>query len=1005
MKNQIIIIIIIRSALVFGFGFGFTRVSAFAPIATNLHNKFQSISASPTGINTSIGIDNDTSKRIIAPKVSTISLKFAATNSDLDSSTAASPQAIGTGYSQNPDILFALEEATKAALASLPPDANIDLGIVYISSLYDGQCSPTKIVPAIIASVDGTHRSLQKLIGCSAGGLVGSKHSSSQSSSSSSSSPSISTVESEGEAGVTISLCVLPDTQIQTFHSLEDDIPDELVISSLTPEAWKQSVGMSHLKTGSDSADNDHDVSFMLLPSPSFQNELDDFLKGMKMVFGPASTIFGAISSTVSSLSRAKLFRYDVDEPDSVQALTEGCIGVAMTGDVEFKVMLAQGSKPVGGIYRVVSGEESTIRSIQLDEVATEQLQAVEEGDGDDEFEDEVNSNEEENDAKKRMAAAYKKAVIPKPVLAEANYLMKTLSDDDQAYMSKFLLVGLERSGGIGKSPSEILRLAEGLGHRFTVHQVASAGMKDGSVTLPLGSVDMELGTRMRFFVKDGEFAKKEVEAIWTGYKKKELRGTFSDDKKAFNPSGCFVFPTLDRGQALFGGKAGFESSAIAQYIPSVPAIGGFFSNGVIAAMDENDDQVMVHGSASCYALVGSKSGRPIYSASKITVEKEEADQKAKDEERAELAAAAENELNTAKDLSADSDEDKPAPRSEDGELITKRREIHSGRALTVSTVQWSVADNMAKPSSALEGFMWDKETEVDRFRERVPLSNLLSQCRLYDLDPAKPRPRDWIGTVKTAAEKGFVIIPELKRTEPISGSLRKRYDVNKLTKQFVGGGALALSVNCDKVLFGGVLEDITESRAATFEAISSVLDAEEGMPVAPPILASDLILYPYQLYKLRLAGADAINLVVGALTSKDILYLSKIAASLKFSVIASVTSEVQIRNLLKLSGGIDAISLSNRDLETFAFDNTGAQALDLLKSDAMKEYREKNPDTVVLAEGRVGMIEMEDGTGGKAAHLYVQALKDAGAVGAIVGGGLADIKDNVDKYLKSLAS
>jgi len=969
-----------------------------------------------------INENGPTFKSIIAPKVSRSSQICASTNMDLDATVVAStsssastspssPQAIGTGCSQNPDLLFAIEEATTTALASLPPNVNIDLGIVYVSSIYDGQCSPTKIIPAIIDSIrEKSNNSLQKLIGCSAGGLIGSKLSSA----------SISTVESEGEAGVTISLCVLPDTQIQTFHLLEDDIPEELSLSRLSPSAWKTAVGMSHLasKFGSGSSpipvvddvdDDDVDaesdpVSFMLLPSPSFQNDLDDFLKGMKMAFGPASTVFGAVSSTVSSLSRAKLFRYDVDYPDSIQALTEGCIGVAMTGDVEFKVMLAQGSKPVGGIYRVVSGQESTIGSIQLDEIATEQLQAVEDDDDDDDdsgdLEDEM--NEGEIDVKKRMAAAYKKAVIPKPVLAEANYLMKTLSDDEQAYMSKFLLVGLERNIRIGKSPSEILRLAAGLGHRFTVHQVASAGMKDGSVTLPLGRVDVELGTRMRFFVKDGEFAKKEVAAIWTGYKKR-LLDTSSDDKEPFNPSGCFFFPTIDRGQSLFGGKAGFESSAIAEYVPSIPAIGGFFSNGVIAAMDEDDDQVMVHGSASCYALVGSKSRRPVYSAAIISEEINQDDEKSKDNEIAELAAAAENErtLKIANDPSADSDVDKPAPRSEDGELITKRREIHAGRALTVSTVQWSVAENMAKPTSVLEGFMWDKETEVDRFRERVPLSNLLSQCRLYDMDPTKPRPRNWIGAVKAAAEQGFVIIPELKRTEPISGSLRKRYDVKKLTKQFVQGGAPALSVNCDKVLFGGVLEDITESRDATMEAISEA--SNEGM-VAPPILASDLILYPYQLYKLRLAGADAINLVVGALTSKDILYLSKIATSLKFSVIASVTSEVQIRNILKLGSAIDAISLSNRDLETFAFDNTGAQVLNLLKCDAMMEYKEKYPDTVVLAEGRVGMIEMEDGKGGKTANIYVQALKDAGAIGAFVGGGLADIKNDLSEYIKSLA-
>ena len=128
-----------------------------------------------------------------------------------------------------------------------------------------------------------------------------------------------------------------------------------------------------------------------------------------------------------------------------------------------------------------------------------------------------------------------------------------------------------------------------------------------------------------------------------------------------------------------------------------------------------------------------------------------------------------------------------------------------------MSTVEWSVADKMAKPTSALEGYMWDKETEVDRFRERVPLQNLVSQCKLYNLDPAKPKPRDFLGPLRDMANGGdsFVILPECKRMEPSSGSLRKRYNVEKIVKDLTLAGARAISVNCDPVLFGGSLDDI----------------------------------------------------------------------------------------------------------------------------------------------------------------------------------------------------
>lgn len=127
----------------------------------------------------------------------------------------------------------------------------------------------------------------------------------------------------------------------------------------------------------------------------------------------------------------------------------------------------------------------------------------------------------------------------------------------------------------------------------------------------------------------------------------------------------------------------------------------------------------------------------------------------------AEMELAAEDEKRSTMSKSSFGSEGQIAPRSPDGELIVRRREIHSGRSLSVSTVEWSVAEKMAKPTSALEGFMWEKETQVDRQRERIPLALLMSQCKAAMMDPSKPKPRDWIGPVKQAGADGkFVIIP-----------------------------------------------------------------------------------------------------------------------------------------------------------------------------------------------------------------------------------------------------
>eukprot|EP00804_Cyclotella_cryptica_P014961 CCRYP_000576-RB/>CCRYP_000576-RB protein AED:0.08 eAED:0.08 QI:887/1/1/1/0.83/0.85/7/270/785 len=769
----------------------------------------------------------------------------------------------------------------------------------------------------------------------------------------------------------------------------------------MDPESWKRFMGMA----GGSGEEEEEDPVFMIIPSPAFQNDLDDLLRGLQYAF-PNGQTFGGIASTVSSLSRARIFAYSAVDGSSAPAVYgNGCVGVAFSGDIRVDTMIAQGAKPVGGVYRVVAagastpnsvadeGSRSTISAIVLDEAAT----ALEEETNEEEEEDELESLDEKALKRAKMAQDYAKARIPKPPLAEANFLMRRLSDDDQAFMRRALLIGLER-GNLNRTPNELARLAKGEGHRFTVRQVASAGMKDGSVTFPLGSVNVEVGARCRFFVRDGDFAKKEVEALWTGYKKKELERTVMGGGEVNPPTGCFVYPTLDRGSKLFG-KTGFESSVVSEFLPGISCISGFFANGVLGQLDgtiagniPSSNENMLHGSSSQYVIFRSKSKRPIYSPLQASIDAANAAAAKAAKEAAELELAAENEKRSRMSKNF-APENEAAPRSSDGELIVRRREIHSGRSLSVSTVEWSVAEKMARPTSALEGYMWEKETQVDRQRERISLALLMSQCKAAMADPTKPKPRDWVGPVKQAGADGkFVIIPECKRIDPSAGSLRKRYDIQKIVKQLILSGAPAISVNSDSVLFGGSLDDITKAReASNAAAVEKSLESGDGA-VSPPILASDLLLYPYQLYKLRMAGADAVNLVVGALENKDLLYLTKIASTISLQVLAVCSSEKQISMVTKLgSGSISALVISNRELETFDFDSTGKQALSLLKSEALAAFREKHgSDVPVIVEGRVGIIEDNGSSSG-----YIKALKQAGAFGAIVGGGVATINDD----------
>jgi hypothetical protein len=95
--------------------------------------------------------------------------------------------------------------------------------------------------------------------------------------------------------------------------------------------------------------------------------------------------------------------------------------------------------------------------------------------------------------------------------------------------------------------------------------------------------------------------------------------------------------------------------------------------------------------------------------------------------------------------------------------------------------------------------------------------------------------------------------------------------------------------------------------------------------------------------------------------------------------------------NMLE-AGSIVALAISNRDLETFDFDGSGEQALSLLQSEELKTFRKKNGNGVpILVEGRVGIVGADgDGDG----TTYIKALRDAGAFGAIIGGGIATVAE-----------
>ncbi|HEV3217655.1 MAG TPA: indole-3-glycerol phosphate synthase TrpC [Vicinamibacterales bacterium] len=153
-------------------------------------------------------------------------------------------------------------------------------------------------------------------------------------------------------------------------------------------------------------------------------------------------------------------------------------------------------------------------------------------------------------------------------------------------------------------------------------------------------------------------------------------------------------------------------------------------------------------------------------------------------------------------------------------------------------------------------------------------------------------------------------VIAECKRRSPSRGVLRQNYEPAALAAAYAQAGAAAVSVLTEPTFFDGSLEHLAAVRAA----------------VALPILRKDFIVDRYQLLEARTAGADAVLLIVAALSAAELreLHASAIDAGLEVLVEVHQADEVPIA----VDSGAQMIGVNNRDLRTLAVDGEASNRL-----------------------------------------------------------------------------
>jgi indole-3-glycerol phosphate synthase len=196
---------------------------------------------------------------------------------------------------------------------------------------------------------------------------------------------------------------------------------------------------------------------------------------------------------------------------------------------------------------------------------------------------------------------------------------------------------------------------------------------------------------------------------------------------------------------------------------------------------------------------------------------------------------------------------------------------------------------------SVLERIVDATREDVARRRQAVPLSELEQQAA---------RTREDRPFSEALTLPGISVIAEHKRRSPSAGEIRAGATVTEIVEAYERGGAVALSILTEQRHFGGSLDDLREALSAS----------------ALPILRKDFIVDPYQVYESAVAGADAILLIVAALSRPELAALHREALALDLDVVVEVHDEPELTCALEVVEA-DVIGINNRDLTDFSVD------------------------------------------------------------------------------------
>lgn len=232
--------------------------------------------------------------------------------------------------------------------------------------------------------------------------------------------------------------------------------------------------------------------------------------------------------------------------------------------------------------------------------------------------------------------------------------------------------------------------------------------------------------------------------------------------------------------------------------------------------------------------------------------------------------------------------------------------------------------------SDILDKILAVKREEVAAAKAAKPLAAVRAEAE------AQPPARDFVGAIRAKIAAGRpAVIAEIKKASPSKGVLREDFRPADIAADYERHGAACLSVLTDRQFFQGAPEYLQAARAAC----------------ALPVLRKDFMVDRYQVYEARAMGADAILLIVSALSFAEMRDMEDLATSMGMAVLVEAHDGNEVDTALYLRTPL--IGINNRNLRTFevSLDTTLGQ-LDRIPADRIVVT-----ESGILAPGDVNLM------------------------------------------------